>query len=72
MAKGELPAVELNPTTARNKTKTSVAQKAAFANKSSNSKVGGTSNAIASGRMQTPLMDPNKLKIGKKKKMRGR
>lgn len=70
MAKGELPPVELaSSLTSRNKTKTSAAQ-GRFGN--SNSNVGGTSNSVASGKMQKPLMNPNKLKIGKKKKMRGR
>jgi len=71
MSKAQAPVVELNSSlTARNKTKTSASQNPAAS--SSNSRVGGTSNALASGNMPKPMMNPNKLKIGKKKKMRGR
>jgi hypothetical protein len=71
MAKGQAPQVELNSSlTTRNKTKTSAAQNPKVS--SSNARVGGTSNSLASGNMPKPLMNPNKLKIGKKKKMRGR
>jgi hypothetical protein len=71
MAKGQAPQVELNSSlSSRNKTKTSAAQNPKAS--SSNSRVGGTSNSLASGNMPKPLMNPNKLKIGKKKKMRGR
>lgn len=66
MAKGDVVTAELS-LTARNKTNTSVAQ----AKPTKTSTLGGPSNAVAQGKMQNPMMNPNKLKIGKKKK-RGR
>jgi hypothetical protein len=72
MAKGALPEGDIGGSPATPvKKKTSASQKAQFSN-SSNSKVGGTSNSIAMGKMQKPLMNPNALKIGKKKSKRGR
>jgi hypothetical protein len=74
MAKGSLPEGDGDlGTTPFAKARTSAAQKSQFARRNSNSSVGGTSNSLASGNMPKPLMNPNKLKIGKKKKkMRGR
>ena len=72
MAKGDLPEGDGDlGTTPFAKARTSAAQKSRFASRNSNSSVGGTSNSLASGKMQKPLMNPSKLKIGKKK-MRGR
>lgn len=44
--------------------KTSAAQRAKFANRRVG---GGSSNSLQSGKMQRPLMDPNRLRIKRRK-----